>query len=442
MNRVARELESIALAAVAAVPLYLTSAVSVPSVALFHLILTMIAVRIMAGGDVPHYPPRLVKLLGYTYLIILPLDFLIISRDVIRSSTHLLFFIIVYLVLDAAWEQNYSRRLLVTGLLFVTSIATSTHLSVVVFMLLFSFLMFRQLIQVSHFNTAASVAPGAPYPPSSRPAAFYLLASSALAIMMFPFLPRVGSPVVPGLTSTFNAASTGISNSINFSERRSISPDPAVVARVWMNRESVPFFIPLRLRAAVYDRFRNGEWVTSHGPRREPMVENSGTFQIARPVGFTRSATVQQTVMPHNRLLLPVGTYAVAGVPDLYRDSNAGLYGSSAGSPSTIEYQVGLSREVVDRGDDPGLLTNYPIEAPVAQFARTVAGKATTPSEMAAKIESYLATRFTYVANPADLGEPVSVDRFLLSEHRGHCEYFAAGMVVMLQSLGVPARIV
>ena len=34
------------------------------------------------------------------------------------------------------------------------------------------------------------------------------------------------------------------------------------------------------------------------------------------------------------------------------------------------------------------------------------------------------------------------VDDFLLRERRGHCEYFAAGMVALLTALNVPARIV
>jgi hypothetical protein len=36
----------------------------------------------------------------------------------------------------------------------------------------------------------------------------------------------------------------------------------------------------------------------------------------------------------------------------------------------------------------------------------------------------------------------MSVDEFLLRDRRGHCEYFAAGMVALLTSLNVPARIV
>jgi hypothetical protein len=75
-------------------------------------------------------------------------------------------------------------------------------------------------------------------------------------------------------------------------------------------------------------------------------------------------------------------------------------------------------------------------------MAQSITAGATTPREMSAKIETYLATNFSYVPDPASLGRPVSVDEFLLRERRGHCEYFAAGMVVLLHALNVPSRIV
>jgi hypothetical protein len=62
--------------------------------------------------------------------------------------------------------------------------------------------------------------------------------------------------------------------------------------------------------------------------------------------------------------------------------------------------------------------------------------------KQAARIESYLATHFQYVANPAQLNRRMTVDEFLLKDHRGHCEYFAAGMVALMTALDAPARIV
>jgi hypothetical protein len=45
------------------------------------------------------------------------------------------------------------------------------------------------------------------------------------------------------------------------------------------------------------------------------------------------------------------------------------------------------------------------------------------------------------VPDPAAIGHAMTVDQFLLKEHRGHCEYFAAGMVALMSALNTPARI-
>jgi hypothetical protein len=75
-------------------------------------------------------------------------------------------------------------------------------------------------------------------------------------------------------------------------------------------------------------------------------------------------------------------------------------------------------------------------------MAQQIAGSETDPMRQAAAIESYLSHRFRYVADPSKIGRTMTVDQFLLQEHRGHCEYFAAGMVALMTARNVPARIV
>src|SRR5213075_108998 len=87
-------------------------------------------------------------------------------------------------------------------------------------------------------------------------------------------------------------------------------------------------------------------------------------------------------------------------------------------------------------------VSNYPVTPPVAAMARRIVGNATDPETKAAAIEHYLSTRFHYVPNPADIGHTMTVDDFLLKDQRGHCEYFAAGMVALMTAVDVPARIV
>ena len=80
----------------------------------------------------------------------------------------------------------------------------------------------------------------------------------------------------------------------------------------------------------------------------------------------------------------------------------------------------------------------------VRAYAREVAGgRATrTARGKAEAIEAELRSKFGYTLemDTAEGKEPI--DYFLFTRKKGHCEYFAAAMVMMLRSAGVPARVV
>ncbi|MDP9362091.1 MAG: transglutaminase-like domain-containing protein, partial [Acidobacteriota bacterium] len=88
------------------------------------------------------------------------------------------------------------------------------------------------------------------------------------------------------------------------------------------------------------------------------------------------------------------------------------------------------------------VVSNYPVTPAIRAMARQIAGSETAPLRQAAAIEQFLSTRFRYVSDPSKIGHAMTVDQFLLRDHRGHCEYFAAGMVALMTALDVPARIV
>lgn len=442
MNRLRRELESILVTALAAVPLYFTGAMGKFSIAIFHAALVVIALIFLVRRRPMHWP-RLVRVMAFGYLAFFVIDAAFLSRNLIEASSNLLFFIGVYLIAEAPWDQNYTKRLLVSFLLFIASIATSTHLSIVFFIVVFAFLMFRQLIQVSHAATAVQIDGREKETPSNRPAIFYVVVSGLIAVVMFPFLPRIGTPMVRGMGTSLDKAATGLSDTINFNETRTISPDPQVVARIWIGREAMPFFTPLRLRGVVYDAFRDGEWRSGSGRRLRPARGKLGVFRIAEPVGITTNAKVQQMSSPEQRLLLPAGTYVISGISETFGESRSGLYRLSAHAGGSLEYEAGMAFQTDPLTPEPApQLLSYPLSPDVIAFATEVTAGATTPRDKAAKAETYLATQFEYVPDPASLGRQTSVEDFLLRERRGHCEYFAAGMVVMLTAVGVPARIV
>jgi transglutaminase-like putative cysteine protease len=343
--------------------------------------------------------------------------------------------------MEPAARRNGAQRLLTTALIFTASTATATHVAIVPFVIVFAFLLFRQLMHIAHRDAARDAGAAVPESPSSRTALFYLGATVAIGMLFFPILPRVRSPLLPGITASLTRASTGLSDTINLNNERTISADATIVSRVWMGQESIPFFTPLRLRGAVYDRFRNNEWLQPRREMKQLAAGPKGRVRVARGAGFTRRAAAQQRLVSGTRLFLPVGTVEIEGPLMVFEGPTRDVFMASPRG-EIVTYDMRLARDVMPLEARSVAVTNYPVTPPVAAMARQIAGNRTDVLQQAAAIEHYLSTRFTYVADPAQIGKKMTVDDFLLRERRGHCEYFAAGMVALMSALGQPARIV
>jgi transglutaminase-like putative cysteine protease len=449
MSRRARELETIALTMLAALPLYATHAISPLVVVVFHAVMLAIGIRVAFGRSPQLVPLPVLNASAVAYFIFFFVDWVAISHNLIAASSHLVLFIAAYQPMEAMRVRNQGQRLLITALIFVASIATATHISIVLFVFIFAWLMFRQLMYLSHLATVQALDRPFAEPASGRAAIFYVAGTAVVATLLFPIIPRIRNPLVHGVTSELSNATTGLSESINFDQQRaSASGDAQVMARVWMEQEAIPLFTPLRMRAVVYDRFGGNRWQqTPHGGYRS-VPTKGGVSIIARPTGFSRSATIQQRFSAGSgRLLLPAETYKVTGLQGAVLEGPTDdAYATLPGNRDKLTYDVGLSPHILplpQKNKRPPAVVNYPVRPEVAALARRIVGDSTAPSAQARKIAAYMEQRFRYVADPALMnGQVMTVDDFLLREHRGHCEYFAAGMVALMTSLGVPARIV
>lgn len=436
-----REVESIALAAFAAAPLYLTRAIGILPLVAFHAALLVIMLRIARDGSSQLFPPFVMKALAFIALPLYLIDMFAVSRGAFGASAHLILFVSVYQASEALQVRNREQRLLTTALLFIASIATSTHLTIILFVIAFAFLLFRELMHISHAETASAIAQEYHEAPANRTAWFYLAGTTLIGILLFPILPRVRDPWVQGVTGGLTSATTGLSDTIDFNQPRDTPEDTSIVARIWMGREAVPFFTPLRLRGTVYDRFAGNVWLQTHTGRRH-VLPRRGHFRIADPMGFTRGARVQQRMLKGTRLLLPVGTYSVQGVSEVWQGPTNGAYSTARLPRSLQNFQVSMALNVRPLRGERIRVTNYPVTPEIAAMARSIVGTSADTIPQAARIESYLARNFQYLKNAEDVDDVMTVDDFLLRVRKGHCEYFAAGMVALMTSLNVPARIV
>lgn len=436
MTRRGRELETLFLTMFAATPLYLTGVIGTGPLLAFHIAMAGIAARVAMGRGPELLPARWMRWLAIAYVPFYVIDAAFISRGAIAASTHLVLFIAVYQPIESMQRNNQGQRLLTTALIFVASLATSTHITVVLFVGAFAFLMFRQLIYVSHLETVRSIELTYAEPPSSRAAGFYLVGAALIGAMLFPFLPRVRNPFVQGISGTLQGAATALSDTIDFSEARVTPNDTTVVARVWMDQQTRPFFTPIRLRGTLYETWDAGKWrQDTRGLRQVPG--QMGTYRIARPAGTQRDAILQQRAQ-RGRLFLPVGTFALSGVSNLYEGPTRESYYTY--SDGSLDMRVSMAFETEPLRLQRVALSGYPISPEIEAFARAIVGNEQRTEQRAQLIERYLATNFRYVPNPGTL-DTMTVDQFLLRQRAGHCEYFAAGMVVLMNALGVPARI-
>ncbi|HEV8657380.1 MAG TPA: transglutaminaseTgpA domain-containing protein [Thermoanaerobaculia bacterium] len=438
----ARELETLLLTMFAALPLYFTQMIGPAPLIVFHVVMAGIALRVASGRGPELIPAVVMRGLAIAYPFFYVIDAGGISRSAIAASTHLVLFISAYQPMESAHKNNYAQRLLTAALLFIASLATATHITIVIFVIVFAFLMFRQMMYVSHVETVQSIGREYALAPASRAAAFYLAGTTLLGAALFPLLPRVRNPVIQGFTGALNAATTGLSDSIDFNQSRTSTPDPTVVARVWMGPQAISFFTPLRLRASVYDSFRQNEWLQTRSQFRE-IHAHLGLFRIARPIGFSRDARVQQRLIRSSRLFLPSGTHAISGIPQLWEGPTHDAFLTMMGRGEMVTYQVSMAPEIQPLRPQQPRVIPYPVTEPVAALARQIVGSETRVNRQAARIEAYMLQHYTYVQRPEQIGSrPMTTDEFLLRVRRGHCEYFAAGMVALMSTLNVPARIV
>jgi transglutaminase-like putative cysteine protease len=422
----------------AAVPLYFTSAISMVPVLLFHLAMAGVVVRVAMGKTPDVIPAWLMRWMAVAYIPFYLIDWRLTSGTAIAASTHLVLFIAVYQPIESMERTNHGQRMLTAALIFVASLATSTHITVVLFVVAFAFVMFRQLMYVSHLETVRLVEREYAEAPSGKAAGFYLAGSMLIGAMLFPLLPRVRSPFISGFTRSLPGSSTALTETIDFRESRLTSNDPTIVARVWMDTRTQTMFAPVRLRAMVYDQFDRGAWRQTLSGLREVPLRN-GVLHLGRPSGVVGEAVVQQRSQ-RGKLLVPVGAYTMTGLPArLYEGPSRDTYYTY--HDQAVSLRIGMSESTEPLRITRVRTVNYAVSPQVAALARQIVGNEARPDRQAALIERYMTRNFRYRQNAAGPGETVSIEDFLLRTRAGQCEYFAAGMVVLMTSLDVPARI-
>jgi transglutaminase-like putative cysteine protease len=282
------------------------------------------------------------------------------------------------------------------------------------------------------------------------------LCSVLLSMVLFPLLPRVRSGAI--FDRGFGAASaiSGFSERVELGDIGRIRLDPSRVMRVATLEGQVPRPDERYWRGLAFDHFDGRRWSVTPSLRSPVHGDPEIGIDLGGPRRRGRRAVQQiaREEVESGVLFTPGLPAAFRGaVGRLERDANRALH-APATHGKRVLYQVvaelaeppdvelAKDRAEAPRGD-ARLLQLPPLDPRVAALAREITAEQPSDAVRVRAVETWLRTRGRYTDTPPDFGDGRSpLEAFLLERAEGHCEYFASAMVVLLRSVGLPARIV
>lgn len=209
----------------------------------------------------------------------------------------------------------------------------------------------------------------------------------------------------------------------------------------------------LYLRGNVLDYFDGRSWTTTDKRTRKLLLERGFySFDKYNTAELTHQA-IEVAQPLHNRL------FGAAAIIDIHfpgsvfaEDAYGNLYVPAKMDKNTryevaSKIQLFKNRFVTDTQNNVDLsrYLQLPAELPVrvSELAKQIAGNATDALHTALALETYLRTSYRYDADSIFNSQGVTpIDHFLFESKKGHCEYFASAMTVLLRTQGIPARYV
>ncbi|MFZ0284804.1 MAG: DUF3488 and transglutaminase-like domain-containing protein, partial [Terriglobales bacterium] len=457
-------------------------------IALYMLVLTGFATLASTGGlDIPTMvlagsailfrgycvatrstlliPERWTTILTLWYVAFYLADYFVLSRAFVSSAVHLVLFVLVVRVFSARRDRDY-YFLAVLSFLMVLAAAVLTVDST--FLLAFVGFMLTAVVTfilMEMRGTAAGAAfQSAPDAAASRmmgislarvTPALVLLIALAAAVIFF-VLPRTSSGYLSAYTPVGEIA-TGFSDRVQLGRIGEIQQSSALVMHIQIDGDSHGAF-DLRWRGISLSLFDGTTW---SNPDEHQLVPRSpdGRFVLStsgemRPGGHLIHYRVLMEPLANNVFFLAPEALSLGGNYRLVsRDDADAVFDSDVEHPVSIydaESDIAQppAAELRRAAQDypPAVLLDYlqlpRLDPRIAPLAEQITAAQSNNYDKAVALERYLRTHFGYTLQLGRVAQRDPLAYFLFERKRGHCEYFASAMVVMLRTLKIPSRVV
>lgn len=417
------------------------------------------------------------------YFVFYAVDYFLFSRSFLTATVHLVLFGVVVRTFSLRRERDHIM-LAILAFLMVLASAVLTVDSVFLFCFAGFMLMAVAtfvLMEMRHSGHAAKFqARHSSDPQEHRHLAFSLLRMvPALMLMIlvgaaavFFVLPRMSAGYL-GAYSFGNDFSIGFSDHVQLGQIGRIQQSNAVVMHVEIDGDQRGLYESLHWRGVALAYFDGRSWSNlreQYGLRRvgnssfavPPFGQAAAPNYLAQNISLARSRGITPSI--HYRVLMePIGTNIFFLAP--WARSISGTYRALAVDAGGAVYDLDGQRAITRYEADSDITTPQASQLravaqnALAQFAQPylqlpaldpriprlaaqIVGSAANNYDKAAALERYLRTHYGYTLQLPQSVEQDPLANFLFERKRGHCEYFASSMAVMLRTLGIPSRVV
>lgn len=447
-----------------------TGGLDLPAVALVGMALTLRGYQLLKRQEFV-IPERWTTLLTLIYVLIYLADYFFLSRSFLAATVHLVLFTMVVRLFSLQKTRDH-YTLAVLSFLMVLASAVLTVGSV----FLFSFAIFLLvavvtfvLMEMRHSVSAEQTHAQDPRVtfPSQRMvyglvaiAPVLMLMIMAGSFLIFFMLPRISSRYLSAYTPTSDV-STGFTDRIQLGRIGQIQQSSAVVMHIEIQNDTRGVY-DLKWRGIALSNFNGSEWSNSDDQiRLQPASD--GSYRLAPLLKPHGAAPLTGRSIHYHVLMEPLGTnvFFLAEKPQSLQgnfrqvtmDGGGAVYDLDTDHPITrydADSQLGevdsddlrLSPNTAPAGMEKYLELQPPPDGRIPKLAEEITSKAPSNYDKAVALEQYLSTHFGYTLELPHSPSKDPVANFLFERKKGHCEYFASSMAVMLRSLHIPSRII
>ena len=410
------------------------------------------------------FPSGLITLVTLGYIAFYPVDYFFLSHTFLEATIHLVFFLAVVKIVTARTNRDY---LYAGAIAFLEILAAAIISASLNFLLLLGVYL---LCAIAAF-TSAEIRRAMQKPHQIArlgPRRFHtrlaLLATSVtvgillLTGGLFFLLPRSANATLSRLVS-HRIHVPGFSSEVTLGQIGEIKNDSTAVMHV--RPESRNFPDNLKWRGVALSDFDGKHWSNPSSDGRTVRLAGGWTLVTNQPqIGEPLYYHVTLNAVDSDVLF-------VAGVPTHLYPEQSNTFGFPRDAsilmesddslrlrslpPDNFRYAVsGVVENTSPVSDHAHLslqareqyLQLPPIDPRVRELAQQVTAGLFTQLDRASAIETHLRSSYRYALEFPDREPADPIAYFLFERKKGHCEYFASAMTVMLRAVGIPARLI